>query len=195
MKLYELTRNFIDLFDSFDAIAEWEPNTVDGDFVDDDGNVIADVKAHKDDMLTSWFDTLQGIEEEFEIKAENVAVYIKSLIAESKELKAEKNRLDNRIKSKDRQIERLTDYLFCSMQSIGREKIDMPKALIRIKTNPESTIIDDEKSFVEWAIANNNELLKYTMPEPKKAVIKQLLKNGEKIPFARLERKMKIEIK
>lgn len=196
MKLYELTKLFAELFENFESISEWIPNEDDrGNFIDEEGNKIEDAVEYKESMLTAWFDTLQGIEEEFEIKAESVASYIKKLNAEVSALTTEKKRLDARIKSKSRAVESLTSYLLTQMETIGREKIDMPKALICIRTNPESTTIEDEKAFVEWAMVHNPELLKYSMPEPKKTAIKQLLKNGEEVPFARLERKRKIEIK
>ena len=91
MKLYELTEMYSDLFNQFDAINEWEPDTnADGMPIDDDGNIIANVDAYRNKMLTAWFDTLTGIEGEFDEKAESIAIYYKQLLAEAKMLKAEK---------------------------------------------------------------------------------------------------------
>lgn len=91
MKLHELTKTFLDLFNQFDLINEWEPDTnTDGVPFDDDGNIIANVDAYRNEMLTAWFDTLEGIEGEFDEKVESIAVYIKQLAAEAKALKAEK---------------------------------------------------------------------------------------------------------
>ncbi len=56
-----------------------------GEFIDDDGNVIPDPEAAKTDMLNTWFDTMDGIESEFEQKAENIGAYIKQLEAERTE--------------------------------------------------------------------------------------------------------------
>lgn len=65
MKLYELTEMFSDLFNQFDSINEWEPDTnADGIPIDDDGNIIKNVDAYRNEMLTAWFDTLEGIEGE-----------------------------------------------------------------------------------------------------------------------------------
>lgn len=197
MKLYELTNDFTELFEQFDSISNWEPDTdEDGKPIDSDGNVIEDIARYKDSILSAWFDTLQGIEELFEIKAENIAVYIKNLSSESEVLKEEKKKLDKRIKQKNRQIESLTSYLMSSMKAIGREKIDCPKAFIRIKTNPEGTVIENEKEFIEWAEKNgHDELLKYSAPEPRKSDIKKLIKSGTELPFVHLERAQKLEIK
>ena len=52
MRLYKLTNDFAQLFERFDEISE-----LDGDM---------------ETYQQAWFDTLSGIEEEFEVKAENM---------------------------------------------------------------------------------------------------------------------------
>lgn len=195
--LYNLTGSFVDLYDWFDEIDSFEPDwDENGSPIDSDGNVIDDVVELKEAMLTAWFDTLDGIEEEFEIKAVNIAVIVKSIKAEAEQLKAEKLRLAKRQAQKERAAERLEQYLLNSMQAIGREKIDKPQAVIRLKKNPESTVVDNEKSFIEWAETNGyNDLLKYKDPEVKKKEVKDLLKRNVELPFVHLERKTKIDIK
>ena len=195
--LYNLTGSFVDLYDRFDEIDSFEPDRDEnGSPIDSDGNVIDDVVELKEAMLTAWFDTLDGIEEEFEIKAVNIAVIVKSIKAEAEQLKAEKLRLAKRQAQKERAAERLEQYLLNSMQAIGRKKIDKPQAVIRLKKNPESTVVDNEKSFIEWAETNGyNDLLKYKDPEVKKKEVKDLLKRNVELPFVHLERKTKIDIK
>ena len=185
------------LKDRFDEIDSYEPDRDEnGSPIDSDGNVIDDVVELKEAMLTAWFDTLDGIEEEFEIKAVNIAIIVKNIKAEAEQLKAEKLRLAKRQAQKERAAERLEQYLLNSMQAIGREKIDKPQAVIRLKKNPESTVVDNEKSFIEWAETNGyNDLLKYKDPEVKKKEIKDLLKRNVELPFVHLERKTKIDIK
>lgn len=196
-KLYDLTGSFVDLYDKFDEIDSFEPDwDENGSPIDSDGNVINDVVELKEAMLTAWFDTLDGIEEEFEIKAVNIAIIVKNIKAEAEQLKAEKLRLAKRQAQKERAAERLEQYLLNSMQAIGREKIDKPQAVIRLKKNPESTVVDNEKSFIEWAETNGyNDLLKYKDPEVKKKEVKDLLKRNVELPFVHLERKTKIDIK
>ena len=197
MKLYELTGDFIDLYNRFDEISGYEPDwDENGHPVDSEGNIINDVVELKDSMLTAWFDTLDGIEEAFEDKAVNIAVIIKSVKAEAEQLKAEKLRLAARQAQKERAAERLEQYLLNSMQAIGREKIDKPQAVIKVKKNPESTVIDNEKSFVMWAEANGyTDLLKYKDPDVRKKEVKDLLKRNVELPFVHLERKTTISIK
>lgn len=197
MKLYELTEMYSDLFNQFDAINEWEPDTnADGMPIDDDGNIIANVDAYRNKMLTAWFDTLTGIEGEFDEKAESIAIYYKQLLAEAKMLKAEKAAIAKRQSQKEKQAENLKAYLLNSMQALGRQKIDMPRAVMSLKKNAPSLVVDDEISFVEWAEEHNlDHLLKYNMPEVKKNDVKALCKKGEEIPFVHMESKQSLSIK
>lgn len=197
MKLYEITGDFSDLYDSFIDIDAWEPDTdEDGRPIDENGDIIENVTAYKEAMFEAWFDTLEGIEELFEDKAVNVAVYIKNLRSEAEQLKAEKLKLEKRQSAKNKLAERLEKYLFDSMQKVKRTQIDRPQAKIRIKQNPESTVIENEQAFIKWAECNDrDDLLKYEQPSVKKTVVKALLKKKEEIPFAHLERKTVIEIK
>lgn len=184
MKLYELTEMYSDLFNQFDAINEWEPDTnADGMPIDDDGNIIANVDAYRNKMLTAWFDTLTGIEGEFDEKAESIAIYYKQLLAEAKMLKAEKAAIAKRQSQKEKQAESLKTYLFKSMQALGRQKIDMPRAVMSLKKNAPSLVVDDEISFVEWAEEHNlDHLLKYNMPEVKRMMSRLSAKRAKKSP-------------
>lgn len=195
--LYDLTDDFKKLYDMFEEIDNFEPDRDEnGNPVDSDGTIINDVAELKEKMLAAWFDTLDGIEEAFEDKTVNIAVIVKSLRSEAEQLKAEKLRLAKRQSQKEKAAERLEQYLLNSMQAIGREKIDKPQAVIRVKKNPESTVVDNEGSFIEWAETNGyTDLLKYKDPDIKIKEVKDLLKRNVKLPFVHLERKTKIDIK
>lgn len=196
MKLYEITAEFADLFDRFDEIANYTPDTDEyGRYVTEDGNIIEDLEAYRQSYLTAWFDTLTSIEGEFNEKAENVAVYIKNLNAEIKAVKAEEKALKARRLSIEGQAKRMTDYLLRSMNAVGVKTIDMPRARMTLKLNPESVVLENEGALIRWAMEHDETILKYQEPEPKKTDIKELLRMGEKIPFARLERKESVTIK
>lgn len=205
MKLYELTGDFTDLYDRFEEINSWEPDTDEnGQPIDDNGNVIENVIAFKESMLQAWFDTLDGIEELFEDKAVNIAMYIKELRSEAEQLKAEKMKIAKRQSQKEKAADRLEKYLLNSMQAIGRKVIDRPQALIKIKLNPESTIIENELAFIDWAESTNHDhLLKYNQPSIKLNDVKALIRKEDKenvsseqrVRFAHLERKTVLEIK
>lgn len=196
MKLYELAEGFNTLFDSFDAINNWEPDTdSNGQPIDDDGNIIENPVLYKVNMLNAWFDTLESIEGEFDIKAENIAVFIKEIKAEADLLKAEEQSLRKRRQTKERQIDSLKTYLLTQMKGIGKNKIDTQKALISIRNNAPALVVDDELSFIRWAEQNNDGLLKYSMPEIRKSDVKKAVKAGDEIPFVHMEKSTSVIIK
>ncbi len=196
MKLYELTESFAELFSQFEDINEYEPDTdADGQPIDGNGDIIEDVEAYKEKMLTAWFDTLEGIEGEFDEKAESIAVYIKQLKAEANILKFEKSAIAKRQSQKEREVEKLAAYLLNAMKVIGRSKVDMPHAVVSIRNNAPSLIVDNEAEFVGWAQENNDSLLEYIMPKVKKNDVKKLCKNGEAIPFVHMESKQSLSVK
>ena len=196
MKLYELTESFAELFSQFEDINEYEPDTdADGQPIDGNGDIIEDVEAYKEKMLTAWFDTLEGIEGEFDEKAESIAIYIKQLKAEANILKFEKSAIAKRQSQKEREVEKLAAYLLNAMKAIGRSKVDMPHTVVSIRNNAPSLIVDNEAEFVSWAQENNDSLLEYIMPKVKKNDVKKLCKNGEAIPFVHMESKQSLSVK
>lgn len=187
-RLFDISQDFEALFDQFDAISEYEfPVDEDGRPVDDDGNPVNPETA-KAEMLEAWFDTLSGLEEEFNFKAENLAQYIKCLKAEAEDIDEEMKKLRARRDSRNKRIERLKNYLMENMEAVGITKIDMPKAKITIRKNTPGIKIDNEISFINMLQDNGrDDLLKYSMPEIRKSEIKKLIRSGEKFDGARLE--------
>ncbi|MFR0881176.1 MAG: siphovirus Gp157 family protein [Oscillospiraceae bacterium] len=187
-RLFDISQDFEALFDQFDAISEYEfPVDEDGRPVDDDGNPVNPETA-KAEMLEAWFDTLSGLEEEFNFKAENLAQYIKCLKAEAEDIDEEMKKLRARRDSRNKRIERLKNYLMENMEAVGITKIDMPKAKITIRKSTPSIKFDNEISFITMLQnKGRDDLLKYSMPEIRKSEIKKLIKSGEKFDGARLE--------
>lgn len=187
-RLFDISQDFEALFDQFDAISEYEFLVdEDGRPVDDDGNPVNPETA-KAEMLEAWFDTLSGIKEEFNFKAENLAQYIKCLKAEAEDIDEEMKKLRARRDSRNKRIERLKNYLMENMEAVGITKIDMPKAKITIRKSTPSIKFDNEKDFIEMLEnSGRNNLLKYSSPEIRKSEIKKLIRSGEKFDGARLE--------
>ena len=90
MRLYEMSAEFAALFDGLDSISAWEPTIVDGIAVDDDGVVIEDVAEYKEKWIADRLDKLMEMEADFEVKAENIACFIKELSGEAETLRKEK---------------------------------------------------------------------------------------------------------
>ena len=196
MKLYELSAEFADLFDRFDEINTYTPDTdADGNYIGDDGEVITDLEALRESYRQAWFDTLTAIECAFDAKAENIACYIKNMTAEVKELKQEEDALKRRRLAFEKSVERMKAYLLGSMHAVGRLKIDMPRARLSIRKNAESLVVENDAAFIEWAQAHNNSLLKYSLPEIRKSDAKKLMQAGERLPFVHLTRTESLTIK
>ena len=195
MKLYEMSADFADLFDNYDAIVniEFTPDGK-GGFVDDDGNPV-DPEERRREMQQAWFDTLDGMEQELVCKAENVAVYIKAMEAEAKSLKAEEDRLKVRRQAKENAAKRMREYLMGCMKQANISKIDEPRAVISLRNNPESVEISDENEFISWANEEHDDFLRFKVPEINKTAVKNALKSGAEIPFAALTRTQSLTIK
>ena len=151
MRLYEMSAEFAALFDGLDSISAWEPTIVDGIAVDDDGVVIEDVAEYKDKWIADWLDKLMKVEADFEVKAENIACFIKELSGEAETLRKEKKSVSSRLDAKTHLIDRLKTMLIENMTAIGRKKIDMPKAKISLRNNQETAQFLHEKEFISWA--------------------------------------------
>ena len=195
MKLYEMSADFSELFDNYDAIVniEFTPDGK-GGFVDDDGNPV-DPEERRKEMQQAWFDTLDGMEQELVCKAENVAVYIKNMESEAKTLKAEEDKLKARRQAKENAAKRMREYLMGCMKQANISKIDEPKAVISLRNNPESVEISDENDFISWATAEHVDYLRFKAPEINKTAVKNALKSGAEIPFAALTRTQSLTIK
>ena len=195
--LYSMTKQFEELFNSYEAIADMQfaPDG-EGGYLDDDGNPV-DPAAVREEMAQAWFDTLEGIEEEFGDKAENILVFVKNLTAEVEEMKSEKSKLTARISAKEKQAERLKDYVVKCMDDIGVKKIDGIRAACSLRNNAESVEVTNDIEFINWAQANDrDDLLKYELPTIKKTPLKKELQQGAKgIPGVRLTRTRSLIIK
>ena len=194
MRLYEMSAEFAALFDGLDSISAWEPTIIDGIAVDDDGVVIEDVAEYKDKWIADRLDKLMEMEADFEVKAENIACFIKELTGETEMLKKEKKSISARLDAKAHLVERLKTMLVENMTAIGRKTIDRPKARISLRNNQETAQFLHEKEFISWANMNRPDLLKYT-PEINRTAVKTALQNGDKIQGAVLGRTVSAIIK
>lgn len=196
MKLYEITGMFAELFEQFDELANYTPDTDEyGRYITEDGDVIDDLDAYREGVLTAWFDTLTAIEGEFNEKAVNIAIYIKNLNADIAAMKQEEAQLRERRRRCERQAEQMKTYLFNSMKAIGLAKIDAPRAKITLRKNPLSVSVDNEQALIHWAEEHDDSILKYEQPTVRKNEVKSLLNLGVQIPFVHLENKESVVIK
>lgn len=177
-RLFEISNDFAALFDQLEAFDE----------IEDD--------AEREIVQEAWFDTLTGIETEFENKAENVAQFIKSLRAEAEDIREEEKVLAARRKAKEKRAESLIRYLMGCMKQIRREKIETAKCKLTIKKNAESVQCPDEDRLARDLLAmGRTELIRVKPPELDKTALKKALQSGEIINGAALGRTESLIIK
>lgn len=194
--LYDLSEAHKALFEEFEAINSWEPDTdADGNPIDDDGNIIEDVARYKEDILQAWFDTLEGIKGEFDISVEATALYIKELKAKASAIKIEKAKLELRQKSYENSAKRLEKHLLECMQNANRKKVETARVVVTTRNNAESVAITEESLFKEWAIKHDDSLLNYQEPTISKTAVKNAIKDGRDIPYAQIVRTQSVIIK
>jgi hypothetical protein len=141
-------------------------------------------------------DTLSAIDAEFEEKADNLACFIKNLKAEEKAIADEIRSLESRKKSKVMAIERLSEFLKSQLEFVGKTSFESVRNKLSIRKNPESVQI--EEGFDNWINTHSLEADKFLeFPEPKikKSAIKEALQKGETVPFVRLVKNERLEVK
>ncbi|MBQ2390162.1 MAG: siphovirus Gp157 family protein [Clostridia bacterium] len=174
MSIYNISANYRALFDTFDNAEDLT-----------------------DEEIEAYFDTLEGIEDEFDIKVENIACYIKSLNGDVDLIDKEIEALKRRKQVKENLITRLKKMLVENMQRIKKTKIDRPRAKLTLKNNAEQAHFTDETAFLNWAKEQHkdrfiNTSIKQTLS---KTAVKNALQNGEKLPGAWLEKSVSVIIK
>lgn len=138
-------------------------------------------------------DTLEAITACIEDKADSIACMLKNLDAECAAIKAEEARLAERRKAKERQHERIKQYLSETLQRAGLDKIETARN--RITFRKSESVEVDEEAFIKWAEINRDDLLTYSAPKINKTEVKKALKDGIEIVGAELRIKNNIQIK
>lgn len=133
-------------------------------------------------------DTMEGIEGEFEIKAEGYAKVLAQLGAQSMALDKEIERLSTRQKTIERNIKAMKDGLQQSMMITGKTKFKTTLFSFTIAKNPASLVIDDEAAVPD----------DYKVPQPPKidkTKIKADLKAGAQLDWCHLTQTESLRIK
>ena len=117
--LYELTADWLTLYNMIDNPEDWDEDAL--------------------------IDTLEGIDGEIEIKAEGYAKVIKNLAAEAEALKAEEERLYKRRKVKENAIARMKANLQASMEATGKTKFKTELFSFSVQANAPAVVLDVEE--------------------------------------------------
>jgi predicted nuclease with TOPRIM domain len=136
-------------------------------------------------------DTLEGEAMELEDKARAVACYIANIEAEADAYAAHAKTVADKAKAIQRRADSLRDYLKLNMEACGITEIKPNGAgpTLKIKQNPESVEITDA------ALIPDEYLAPPAPRAPDKTKIKEMLKAGAELTFARLTRGTRLEMK
>lgn len=110
-------------------------------------------------------DTMDGIEFEFEEKADSTAKMIKTLIADADSVKAEKDRLAKRETALRNSANNLKKYLETMMLEVKKKKFKTTLFSFNIQKNPKTVEVEVEELLPK----------KYLIKQPDKVNRKQLL--------------------
>lgn len=126
---------------------------------------------------------------DIDTKMENIACYIKNLVAETAAIKAEQAALAKRSKAKENKVQSLESYLSGFMELTGRKKFESARCALSFRKS-ESVCVEDEK-----LVRLDERFLKYSEPSIDKMAIKKLLKVGQEVPGASLRINANLQIK
>ena len=118
-------------------------------------------------------DTLDMVNDEFEAKAENIAMLIREMALDAEGYKAEIDRLSDRKKSLDNKVESLKDYLRVNMQAADMTKIKGKLFTISLGAPTETVYVADSALLPDDLV--------YIKREQNKTYIKAQLKSGAEI--------------
>lgn len=125
-------------------------------------------------------DTLEGLSGELEVKATNVAMFMRNLENAADAIKEAEKQMADRRKAIENRIDRIKSYLISNMERTEIKKIECPYFAITLKKNPPALkVLEEDKIPSKY----------FTIPEPPppaldKAKLKEDLKAGVEIEGA-----------
>ena len=136
-------------------------------------------------------DTMEGIEGEFEIKAENYAKVMKNLEGDILAIKTEIDRLTAKKKALENNIKNMKSTLQTAMETTGKTKFKTELFSFNIQKSAPAVVID-----LEDMSKLPSQFIKQRDIEADKTAIKEALKRGENLDgIAHFEQSESLRIK
>ncbi len=132
-------------------------------------------------------DDIESISDTIDIKAENYAKVIKNQEGNINALKTEINRLTDKKKSIENNVDRMKESLKDSMITTGKERIKTDLFNISVANNPEAVTVIDEALIPDEFFKVEKKL--------DKTLLKETIKHGHEIPGAVLTQGKGLRIK
>lgn len=136
-------------------------------------------------------DTLDGMGGELEVKASATAAVIRNMESLAASIKEAEATMAQRRKALEARAASLSAYLLANMAHAGIQSVETPHFAIKVKTNPPSVEVYDEKLLAPEFLRQKPP----PPPEPDKTAIKAALQKGVDVQGARLVQGSRVEIK
>ena len=135
---------------------------------------------------------LNALQMERTAKLENVACWVKNLVADAKAIREEEKALATRRQRMEKKVESLNKWLTNALQG---EKLSTPRVAVSFRKSEGLDVINAD-DFCLWAMGNGrDDLLKFTAPTIDVAAVKKAIKGGLDVPYVRIEERTNINIK
>lgn len=134
-------------------------------------------------------DTLESMRGDIQVKATNVAMFVRNLEAQADAIKDAEKAMSARRKAIEQRAQHIRDYLLINMQRTGINEISCPYFVIKRKLNPPKVILHGTVP---------DEFLRHPEPPPPEAdkkAIAEYIKAGNSPDWAELKQEERIDIK
>lgn len=149
---------------------------------------IENIQVDEETGEVTGYEELEAVADEFDIKAENISLFIKNEEAFALSIREEEKALANRRKQHENKANNLKNYLANQMLDIGKTKLETPKTKVSFRKS-ESVEVNDidliPKEFIKVK----------TTESADKTAIKKALKSGQNIDGAVLKINQNLQIK
>lgn len=151
--------------------------------------VLTDFIEETDQEEGAFAEALKEIEDQFDVKAENLVKIIKNLEAEAEALKTEGQRLISKSKARSNRADYWKKYLLDNMQAMKLERLQAGLFDLKTVENQPAVFIEDE-SKIPKKFTSKEIVIKID-----KNAIKEAIKSGLKVKGAELRRGTRLQIK
>jgi hypothetical protein len=135
-------------------------------------------------------DTLEGLSGALEVKAQNVACFIRNLEVTADAIKAFEAEQKERRQAIEKRAERMRSYLQQCMEATGIQRIEGPGIVLAFRKS--SAVAIDEPGLIPVEFMRQPEP---PPPSPDKKAIADAIKAGHEVPGAHLETRQHLQIK
>jgi Siphovirus Gp157 len=135
-------------------------------------------------------DTLESLSGEIEVKAQNVALFVRSMEADAAAVKQWAKDATERAKAIEARAERLREYLSDNMQACGITRVDGPGITLSFRKS--HAVVIDEPGLIPAEYMRTPEP---PPAAPDKRAIADAIKFGEVVPGAHVETRQLLQVK